>query len=56
MPTYKKLYFNLFNAITDAIKKLEQNKYAEALDVLKQAQAAAEDRYISTSQIHIAKP
>ena len=39
MPNYKKLYFQLFNAVTDAIEGL------------KQAQIDAEDAYIEDDEI-----
>ena len=56
MIDYKKLYFSLFNALTDAIEKLEQNKNIQALCILKLAQTATEEFYISAPQIHIEEP
>ena len=38
MPDYEKLYFELFNKITDAV------------ELLKQAQKDAEEKYISSEQ------
>ncbi len=43
MPNYKKLYFQLFNDVTDAIEKL------------KQAQIDAEDAYIEDDEIDTSK-
>ncbi len=43
MPNYKKLYFKLFNAVTDAIEDL------------KQAQIDAEDAYLEDDEIDTSK-
>ncbi len=43
MPNYKKLYFQLFNDVTNAIEKL------------KQAQIDAEDAYIEDDEIDTSK-
>lgn len=45
-PNYKKLYFMLFNAITDALQLLEQNDIAGASVKLYAAQYLAEETYI----------
>lgn len=44
---YRQMYFMLFNAITDAVDQLEQRNYGQAASILKQAQAAAEEIYVS---------
>ena len=44
---YKEMYFTLFNAISDAVEQLEQRSYGQAAAILKQAQAAAEEIYVS---------
>lgn len=44
---YKEIYFTLFNAISDAVEQLEQRNYGQAAAILKQAQAAAEEIYVS---------
>ena len=44
---YKEMYFTLFNAISDAVEQLEQRNYGQAAAILKQAQAAAEEIYVS---------
>lgn len=44
---YRQMYFMLFNAITDAVDQLEQCNYGQAASILKQAQAAAEEIYVS---------
>ncbi len=52
MINYKKLYFKLFNDITDAIKIIESTNdilsktHFDALDKLKQAQIEAEEMYL----------
>lgn len=47
MPHYKTLYHILFNAITDALRAMEQNDHDRAIDLLKQAQQDCEERYLS---------
>ncbi len=44
---YKKLYHLLFNAITDALKKIEEQNYGDAKDLLIAAQQEAEEIYMS---------
>ena len=44
---YKRLYYYLFNQITDAIRDLEQGCSARAKDRLCQAQQQAEERFCS---------
>ena len=47
MPNYEKMYFMLFNAITDALRLLEQDDIAGASVKLYTAQYLAEEEYIS---------
>ena len=42
---YSRLYFHLFNAVTDAINKIEFCEYAQAKELLIKAQQEAEDYY-----------
>ena len=44
MDIYKKMYFKLFNAITDSLEPEEKEKVDE---LLKKAQIEAEEKYIS---------
>jgi hypothetical protein len=44
---YQKMYSTLFNAITDALEQLERKNISSAEDILKAAQCAAEEIYIS---------
>ncbi len=43
---YKEMYYCLFNAITDAIRDIQAQNYGRALDLLKLAQANAEELYM----------
>ena len=44
---YEKLYHLLFNAITDALKQMEQQNYGTAKETLIAAQQEAEEIYMS---------
>ena len=46
MPDYQKMYLLLFNAITDALKEMENLNSGAATARLRKAQADAEDVYI----------
>ena len=50
MPNYEKMYFMLFNAITDAVRLLEENKIADASLKLMMAQYNVEELYISAEE------
>lgn len=47
MPDYQKMYFHLFNAITDALVQLEQQNYGLAAERLKVAQVDGENAYLT---------
>ena len=47
MPDYQKMYFHLFNAITDALGQLEQQNYGLAANRLKAAQVDGENAYLT---------
>lgn len=47
MPDYEKMYFGLFNHISDAIGQMKEMNYGLASDILKQAQTEGEERYLS---------
>ena len=47
MENYAKLYHLLFNAITDALEKIEGQNYGDAKDLLIAAQQKAEEIYIT---------
>lgn len=46
MADYKKMDITLFNACTDAVRRLQRMKVGSALDSLIQAQRETEERYI----------
>ena len=43
---YKKLYFHLFNAATDALRAMEQQNYGQAAALLIAAQQETEEMYM----------
>ena len=45
-PDYKKLYFSLFNAATDALEHIKSKNYGLACECLRRAQQATENMYI----------
>ena len=47
MPNYEKMYYTLFNAITDALRLMEAGQYADAAVCLAAAQCETEERYIT---------
>ena len=46
---YRKMYYTLFNAVTDALQFMENGYSAEAIDLLKQAQQSTEDQFINAA-------
>ncbi len=50
MPPYKKMYFHLFNAITDALEKLQAKDDVQARDILRKAQQWGETMYIESGE------
>ena len=48
MTDYKAMYLLLFNAITDALEKIDEQNYGEARELLIAAQQKAEDIYIDS--------
>ncbi|MEG2213235.1 MAG: hypothetical protein RRY35_04995 [Clostridiales bacterium] len=47
MLNYRKMYLELFNAISDALSHMEQQNFGLAKTRLQQAQQFAEDQYIN---------
>lgn len=45
---YEKLYFYLFNRITDALEELEKGRSELAREILVNAQQAAEEMYVES--------
>ncbi len=50
MPNYKKMYFQLFNAITDALEETEKMNFGQAKSILIHAQQNCEEMYLSESE------
>ena len=48
MEVYQKMYYLLFNAITDALEQLDAQNYGEAKETLISAQQKAEAIYIDS--------
>lgn len=46
MPNYEEMYHTLFNAITDALRLIDQNKITDAAVLLATAQCQTEEQYI----------
>ena len=46
MEIYKKMYYRLFNSITDALAALEQQNFGAAAEILRQAQIDSEEIYL----------
>ena len=44
---YQKMYYTLFNAVTDALRFMENGNSAGAAALLKRAQRSTEDQYIN---------
>ena len=47
MPDFEKMYYLLFNAITDALAHMDATNYGLAAVCLKTAQTESEELYIS---------
>lgn len=48
---YKKMYYHLFNAVSDAIERMDKGQREEAREGLIKAQQEAEDLYIGREHI-----
>ena len=46
MPDYEKLYFYLFNRMTDVLECIEKNDYEQAKEIIIKAQQEAEELYM----------
>ena len=46
MLCYEKMYYTLFNAITDALRLMEREDYAKVVALLTEAQCKTEEMYI----------
>ncbi len=50
MNVYKKMYFTLFNAFTDAMEQMEAHQFDLALLTLERAQKDAEELYMEEGE------
>ena len=50
MPDYEKMYFRLFNAVTDALDALAGLNFGTTAEILKTAQQAGEDSYVEAGE------
>lgn len=50
MSEFKKLYFELFNELSDVIDELEKQNYGFAKEKIMRAQCRAEEAYISAEE------
>ena len=46
MPNDRKLYFTLFNRVTETILQIDKHNYGKARDLLVEAQQEAEELYL----------
>ena len=51
MPDYQKMYFILFNAITDAVESMKQQNYGAAKKILILAQQETEEIYVCAENL-----
>lgn len=50
MACYEKMYFHLFNAITDALREMERQEYDSAAQALIKAQQWGENEYLELTE------
>lgn len=48
---YKKMYYRLFNALTEAMEHMLRMEYEEAYRILEKAQIDAEEIYLEGDQV-----
>lgn len=44
---YQKMYYHLFNCVTDALKEMEEENYAGACSILRRGQIRAEEMFLA---------
>lgn len=47
---YKEMYYDLFNAITDALEAMRELNFGQAEALLRSAQQRTEERYMETGE------
>ena len=50
MPDYKKMYYTLFNAVTDALEHLYQREWGSAAARLERAQQEGEEQFLQAGE------
>ena len=46
MTVFKKMYFELFNALSNAIEEIDKHNFGNAAEIIKTAQLSAEEIFI----------
>ena len=47
---YQKMYYTLFNAMTDALRAMEEHNYGIAQQIMERAQQQAEEIFLDTEE------
>ena len=47
---YQKMYYTLFNAMTDALQAMGEQNYGTAREILEKAQQAAEEIFLDAEE------
>ena len=47
---YQRMYYKLFNAMTDAIKAVKEQNYGVACDIMQKAQQEAEEIFLDEEE------
>lgn len=50
MEIYKKMYYSLFNTVTDALNELQEGNWSRAMEKLKMGQIGSEKLYIEANE------
>ena len=53
MPDYEKLYYSMFNAVSEALEQLIKQNYGNGITLLKEAQWKCEEAYIESEEWEI---
>jgi len=53
MPDYEKMYYLLFNAVTDSLRRMEQMNFGTATEILKKAQIDCEEMYMEDGRLSL---
>lgn len=53
MEDYKKLYFTLFNRVSEAVEAIEEQNFGKAKELLEIGQLEAEEAYIESGELSL---